>query len=100
AKLAVARRERAAAFEQVVRPEVGPEDVGHPEFCVRDLPEEEVAYAELSGGSDQQVGIAHSGCGQIRGEPSFVDLRRLEPPTAHTPPAAPPGARPSPDPPP
>src|SRR5260221_60988 len=48
---------REDRFEQVVAAEVGPERLGHPDFRVRDLPEQEVADAHFAARPDQQIGI-------------------------------------------
>src|SRR5436305_1348047 len=48
-------------LEQVLAPEVGPQGLRHPDLRVGDLPEQEVADAQLAGGADEEVGVGLAG---------------------------------------
>ncbi len=56
--------------------------VGHPQFGVADLPQQEVADPHLAGGADQQIGIGHAGRVEVVRDARFVDVfrRKLAPP--------------------
>src|SRR5258708_33330262 len=58
--------------------EIRPALFGHPQFGVRDLPEEEVAYPHFTGGANKQVGIRHAGGVKRVGNQVFVDILRVE----------------------
>jgi hypothetical protein len=55
--------------------EVRPEGVGEVELGVGQLPEQEVAQAQLAAGADHQVGIGHVGQVEVARNRRFVDLR-------------------------
>ena len=44
-------------LQQVLAAEIGPQDVGHPDLGIRDLPEQEVRDAHLAARADQQIRI-------------------------------------------
>src|SRR5260221_10478507 len=70
---ALARLEVDDRLEQVTAAEVGPENLGDVNFCVGDLPEEEIRDAQLAAGADEQVGVDDPGGVEVIGEEALVD---------------------------
>src|SRR5689334_19944132 len=64
---------------EVFAPEIGPENVGHPELRVRELPEQEIGDAKLAAGADQEIGIGKPVRVQHAREELLVDPLRLDP---------------------
>src|SRR5579859_4320480 len=58
---AVALLEFEEGFEQARTVEVRPQGVGHKNFRVGDLPEQEVADAHFAAGANEQIGIGEAG---------------------------------------
>ena len=65
-------------FEEVVPTEFGPALRSDPYLGVTDLPEQEIADPHLAGSADQQVGIAHAGGVEVRGDGLLVDVVRIQ----------------------
>ena len=59
---------------EVVLGEVGPEGVGEIQLRVGDLPQQEVADAQVAGGANEQVGVGDATCGETVAEQSVVDV--------------------------
>src|SRR5262245_22904937 len=64
--------------EELAASEVGPEGLGHPDLRVCDLPEQEVAHAELSARADEQIGIGDARGVQEAREGLFIEGRGVE----------------------
>ena len=52
-------------LEQMLLLEIGPQHVGEPKLCIRDLPQQEVADALLTTGANEQFGVRHTGGGEV-----------------------------------
>src|SRR5678816_2678318 len=52
--------------QELALPEVRPERVGHVDFGVGDLPQQEVADPHLAAGPDEQVGVRYAGRAEMR----------------------------------
>src|SRR3954447_5195213 len=72
---ALARLEVDDRLEEMLFPEVGPEHLRHVDLGVGDLPEEEVRYAQLAAGADQEIGIVDVRGVEVIAEERFVDDR-------------------------
>src|SRR5215471_7693832 len=70
-------------LEQVVAPEVRPQDVGEHQLGVGELPEEIVRDPELPRGPHEQVGVGHVRRVQASSDGAFADLVRVEPSRRH-----------------
>src|SRR5215469_9378619 len=67
--------------EDVELREVGPKDLGHPDFCVRDLPQQKIAYAHFAAGADEQVRIWHVMGVQVSAHRFIVEGKLLSVPS-------------------
>ena len=62
---------------QVALPEIRPEGIGHPDLRVGDLPEQEVAHAQLAARPDEEVRVGLARGVQELAEPLLVELAGL-----------------------
>src|SRR5208282_81544 len=74
AKAALAKLVGGERAEELALAEIGPQSVGEIEFGVGELKEKEIGDAQLSRGSNQQVGIGKPGGGQFARHQLLVDL--------------------------
>ena len=74
AETALAALEADNAVDKVLLGEVGPEMVGYEDFGVGQLPEEEVADAEVATGADEQIGVGDAGSGEVVGDSDVGDI--------------------------
>ena len=66
---------RCDGLVQVLLAEVGPIGVAEIQLCVCDLPKQEIADAQLSARTDEQVGIGHEGGLHMTGDEVLRDVR-------------------------
>ena len=56
--------------------EIGPKDVGHPQFGVRELVQQEIRQARFAARPDEQIGIRHVARVQVAADGVLIDRRR------------------------
>src|SRR4051794_36937005 len=71
---ALARLKVDDRLEQIAPAKIGPENFRDVNLRVRNLPEQEVGYAQLAAGADEQIGIIDVGRVEMIGEELLVDL--------------------------
>src|SRR5262245_35564020 len=65
-------------FEEMPGAEVRPERVGHPDFRVGNLPQQEITDTHFAAGADQKIGIGLPGGVEERGEGGLVERLRID----------------------